>query len=45
MPRRTHGVLLLFDSPQSWVERGQDKKRNTILSRDVNHKLGRGTQF
>ena len=36
---------LFFDAPQCWEEQVWDKKRNNILNREVNPKLGKGTKF
>ena len=36
---------LFLDTPHSQGKWGQDKKGNKGLDREINHKLGRGTQF
>ena len=44
-------VLLAFNPPFSLIflnpegNRGQNKEENKVLDREVNYKLGRGTQF
>ena len=37
--------LIFFAPPQSSGGRGRDKKRYNVLDKEVNRKLGRGTQF
>ena len=46
-PTGSHSVSdpLFLDIPQAWGEQGWEKKGNKVLQREVNHKLGRGTQF